>query len=186
MNPDEKSLDEPVINEGEGFYQRWSDRKLASQQPLVAEEQVVEESQPSDEDMPPVDSLNEESDYSGFLSPKVSEQLRQLALRKLFHSTAFNVCDGLDDYAEDFTQFEALGDVITADLRHQMELEEERKKEQELAESEDLSAQDQTQSTSATEPDKEVETPIGGVSSEEQQLPDDSRRDDDINQEIPS
>ncbi|MES9897176.1 MAG: DUF3306 domain-containing protein, partial [Candidatus Thiodiazotropha endolucinida] len=56
-------------------------------------------------------------------SPRVSDQLRQVALRKLFHSAAFNVCDGLDDYAEDFTSFEKLGDVMTADLRHRLEQE---------------------------------------------------------------
>ncbi|MES9942518.1 MAG: DUF3306 domain-containing protein [Candidatus Thiodiazotropha sp. 6PLUC2] len=184
MDRDEKSLDEEKSNQGDGFYSRWSERKLASQQPLVAEAPTVEEPQPSDEDMPPLESLNEESDYSGFLSPKVSEQLRQLALRKLFHGAAFNVCDGLDDYAEDFTQFEALGDVITADLRHQMELEAERKREEEVAESEDQPQPKQTQSTGATESEQE-EAPQDVVSSEER-LSGESGRDDDINQETPS
>ncbi|MCZ6732230.1 MAG: hypothetical protein O7B27_06725, partial [Gammaproteobacteria bacterium] len=40
--------------------------------------------------------------------------------------------DGLDDYDEDFTVFEPLGDTITADMRHQMEREKE-KEEQRLA-----------------------------------------------------
>ena len=83
----------------------------------------------SDADMPPVESLDAESDYSGFLSPRVSDALRQAALRKLFHGTAFNVIDGLDDYAEDFTTFEALGDVITADMKHQIQVEAEKQAE---------------------------------------------------------
>jgi len=78
---------------------------------------------PTDADMPPLETLTADSDYRGFLSPKVSESLRRAALRRLFHGSAFNVIDELDDYAEDFTTFEALGDIVTADMRHQIEVE---------------------------------------------------------------
>ena len=71
----------------------------------------------TDEDMPTVETLDENSDFSGFLSPKVSETLRRQALRKLFHFQQFNITDGLDDYAEDFTHFEKLGDVITHEMK---------------------------------------------------------------------
>ena len=67
-----------------------------------------------DADMPPLDSLGPESDYSGFLSPGVSEELRRLALRKLFHSPLFNVTDGLDDYDDDFTSFAVLREAFHA------------------------------------------------------------------------
>ncbi len=75
----------------------------------------------TDADMPPIESLTEDSDYSVFLSPKVSEALRQQALQKLFGSNSFNVCDGLDDYAEDFTNFAALGDIVTHEMRRMLE-----------------------------------------------------------------
>ncbi len=88
----------------------------------------------TDEHMPPIDSLTEDSDFSGFLSPGVSERLRKQALRKLFGSAGFNIRDGLDDYDDDFRNFAALGDLITSDMRHQMELEEERKRKQDAAE----------------------------------------------------
>jgi hypothetical protein len=78
--------------------------------------------------MPPLESLDETSDYTGFLSEKVSETLRRQALRKLFHSELFNVCDGLDDCADDFTSFAPLGDIVTSDMRHQLALAEERLK----------------------------------------------------------
>ena len=39
----------------------------------------------TDADMPPLESLSADSDFTGFLSPKVSESLRRAALRKLFH-----------------------------------------------------------------------------------------------------
>lgn len=80
-------------------------------------------SEPTDADMPPMDSLTAESDYRGFLSARVSESLRRAALRKLFHSAQFNVIDELDDYAEDFTAFASLGDIVTADMRHRIEIE---------------------------------------------------------------
>ncbi len=53
---------------------------------------------PTDEDMPPVESLDAESDYSQFMSPRVSDSLRRMALRKLFGMSSFNIRDGLDDY----------------------------------------------------------------------------------------
>ena len=82
----------------------------------------------TDEDMPSLDSLGEDSDYSGFLSPGVSEALRRRALRKLFTSAVFNVPDGLDDYDDDFTSFQALGDIVTSDMKHRAEMEAERAK----------------------------------------------------------
>ena len=67
--------------------------------------------------MPPLESLDSDSDYSVFMSPGVSEQLRTLALRKLFHLPAFNITDGLNDYDEDYTQFASLGGVVTHEMK---------------------------------------------------------------------
>jgi hypothetical protein len=132
----------------EPFLTRWSRKKSGADDseahrsveslqpsPLKGELEVQESTDNAplltDADMPPVDSLDEKSDYSGFMSEGVSEQLRQLALRKLFRSAGFNVRDGLDDYDDDFTNFAALGDIITADMKHQMEMAEKRKREKE-------------------------------------------------------
>lgn len=135
----------------EGLLSRWSRRKLeAKRQPeadeaLAAEEerveaavieekpQAVEEPVLTDEDMPPIESLTEDSDYSVFMSPGVSDKLRNLALRKMFHVPAFNIRDGLDEYDEDYTTFEALGDIVTCDMKHQLEMLEKKKKEQQEA-----------------------------------------------------
>ena len=73
--------------------------------------------------LPSIDTLDESSDYSGFLSPDVTEELQRLALRKLFGSARFNVRDGLDDYDDDYRSFESLGNTITAEMRHHMERE---------------------------------------------------------------
>jgi hypothetical protein len=124
--------------DGDGFLARWSRRKVhartatpsapASTQGVTvgpAEAGAVgrepDRKDPTDADMPPLESLTAESDYSGFLSRGVSEGLRRKALSRLFRSPAFNVVDGLDDYAEDFRSFAALGDIVTADMRHRME-----------------------------------------------------------------
>ena len=116
------------------FLSRWSKRKQAVvEQEAQALTEATEAPPPeaerpplTDADMPPLESLNEESDYSGFFSPEVTEELRQLALQKLFRSAVFNVRDGLDDYDDDFTQFEKLGDLMTADLRHRLQMEADR------------------------------------------------------------
>lgn len=76
---------------------------------------------PTDEDMPPLESLDEHSDYSGFMSPRVSAALRKQALRKLFRSQKFNYICELDDYIDDYTSFPALGDIVTADMKHAAE-----------------------------------------------------------------
>ena len=116
-------------NDAEDFLARWSRRKQALREPTPEPDLTLPEDtedQPpalTDADMPPIETLDEESDYSGFMSPKVSEALRKLALRKMFHTAGFNVRDGLDDYDEDFTSFAKLGDLITSDMRFQMEQE---------------------------------------------------------------
>lgn len=125
----------------EGFISRWSRRKHVakggtvekplegSKDELLVEEELIEESSgivaaeedfPTDSDMPPLESLDEDSDYTGFMSPKVSDELRNMALRKLFLGGTFSSRDGLDDYDDDFTSFEKLGDIITAEMRYQM------------------------------------------------------------------
>ena len=131
--------------EDDAFLSRWSRLKQRAESPAELDDDdtplpAETEPQPclTDQDMPPIESLTEESDYSGFLSPEVTEGLRQQALQKLFRSACFNICDGLDDYAEDFTSFEKLGDVMTADLKFRMQQEAERLAEE--AERGDLNA----------------------------------------------
>lgn len=104
---------------------------------LAGEDQQQQEVQQpvlTDEDMEPVEELTEDSDFSKFMSPGVSDELRNLALRKMFHAPIFNIRDGLDEYDGDYTSFEKLGDIITADMRHQMEIEANKKLEQEARE----------------------------------------------------
>ena len=54
--------------------------------------------------MPPVDSLTFDSDFSAFMQPKIDEETKRAALKKLFSDPSFNVMDGLDIYVGDYTQ----------------------------------------------------------------------------------
>lgn len=150
---------------------RWSRRKqavrdeeLSRQTPAdidVTDPPVVAEPrQLCDADMPPLDSLTEDSDYRGFLSPRVSESLRRQALRQLFHGPSFNVRDGLDDYDEEYTHFTGLGDIVTADMRHQLAVEAQRPGEQAAA---GTPEQTQTQSRGGDDGESQVAaTEAGG------------------------
>lgn len=108
--------DEPVQGETEGAElpeHPGEEPASANGNPAAeAEERVM-----TDEDMPDLDTISESTDMSCFFSPGVSEALRKRALRRLFRLPKFNVTDGLDDYNEDFRNFEALGGVITSDMR---------------------------------------------------------------------
>ena len=116
-----------------------------------------EESPPvlTDADMPSLDTLDERSDYSGFLSPGVSDRLRKRALRKLFAAAVFNVRDGLDDYDEDFTWFEPLGDMVTSDMKHQAEVAERRRLEAEEAKLAEAGESGEPQTASEETPEVE-------------------------------
>ncbi len=71
----------------------------------------------SDADMPPIESLDASSDVSDFFNRGVSAALRRAALRQIFKSPVYNVRDGLNDYDDDFTVFEPLGDTVTSDMK---------------------------------------------------------------------
>ncbi|RVU34080.1 DUF3306 domain-containing protein [Hwanghaeella grinnelliae] len=68
---------------------------------------VAEASQdPRDDapDLPDIEDLDGASDYSAFMSDKVSDTVRNMALRKLWRTdSVFANLDGLIDYGEDFT-----------------------------------------------------------------------------------
>ena len=132
----------------EGILSRWSRRKLQDPEINEREDQALDaqvreelekiaaptiEPPPelTDADMPALETLDEDSDYSGFMSSGVSDELRKMALRKLFSAPGFNVRDGLDEYDDDYTKFEKLGDVVTCDMKHQMEMEAMKKLQQE-------------------------------------------------------
>ena len=98
---------------------RWSQRKSAAARevpaapipsPVTSGSAATDVAEPASAPpaeaapLPPVESLTFESDFSAFMQPKVAEDTKRAALRKLFSDPSFNVMDGLDIYVGDYTQ----------------------------------------------------------------------------------
>ncbi|MCQ9375575.1 DUF3306 domain-containing protein [Methyloversatilis sp. XJ19-13] len=118
--------DDPV----RGFLGRWSRLKQqaaagsapADAAPVVVPAADAAASQSESEvPLPPVDSLDFDSDFRGFLGDKVDEGVKRAALKKLFQTGPFNTMDGLDVYIEDFSVFEPLPASMVAQLAHARE-----------------------------------------------------------------
>jgi len=193
----------------DGFLTRWSRRKAradraepsdaaeeAAERPLAARpapesessvpgETVEAEHVQTDEDMPDLDTIDESTDMSGFFSPGVSEELRNQALRRLFRMAKFNITDGLDDYNEDFRNFAPLGDIVTSDMRHRMEMDRAKEESDALAQGEpppaspevDADAETDNEDEGATS-DAPSEAPPGDIDDRRETEGDDDPDDD--------
>jgi hypothetical protein len=101
---------------GQPFLSRWSKLKQQTrEQPPVAQP-PADEAAPAPE-LPAVDELTIDSDFSGFMHPDVDADLRRGALKKLFSDPHFNVMDGLDTYIDDYSKPDPLPAGMLAGLR---------------------------------------------------------------------
>ena len=106
-----------------GFLGRWSRLKTeartadseAPAPPAAPAPAVQPEDAPPE--LPPVESLTIDSDFRGFFHPKVDEDLRRSALRKLFSDPHFNVMDGLDVYIDDYSVSEPIPPEMLAGMK---------------------------------------------------------------------
>ena len=108
----------------------------------------------SDADMPDIQTLDATSDISAFFNRGVSKTLRNAALKHIFGLSAYNVRDGLNDYDEDYTVFEPLGDTVTCDMKFHKERKEKleaERLEQERLEQERLLAEAESESNKELE-----------------------------------
>ena len=108
----------------EAFLDRWSRRK----RDCVQEKKEEESPKPS---LPPVDKLTPESDFTGFMHPKVEDALRRVALKKLFSDPHFNVADPFEAYSGDWTGGEPIPEEMLAALNQAKRLLFDEKKEAE-------------------------------------------------------
>ena len=90
----------------EAFLSRWS--RLKREQPV---EKAAEPDAPAPV-LPPVESLTTDSDFTGFMGPKVKDGLRRLALKKLFQDPHFNIPDPYEPFSGDWT----VGEPITPEF----------------------------------------------------------------------
>jgi hypothetical protein len=97
---------------------RWSRLKEEARQtpPQPAPEKAADPKAPAPE-LPPIDKLTSESDYRAFFHPKVGEDVRRAALKKLFSDPHFNVMDGLDVYIDDYSKTEPIPAAMLAQLK---------------------------------------------------------------------
>jgi hypothetical protein len=120
-----------MAEDKEAFLSRWS--RLKREAP---EEKKLESEAPA---LPPVESLTPESDFADFMHPKVKEELRRLALKKLFSDPHFNIPDPFEAYSGDWTGGEPISPELLATLnqaRTVLFTEEEKKAADEKAEEE--------------------------------------------------
>jgi len=126
-----------MAEDREKFLSRWSRLKSESKDvPQKTEETPA----PA---LPPVEQLTPESDFAGFMHPKVEDALRRVALKKLFSDPHFNVPDPYEAYSGDWTGGEAISEEMLATLNQARTLlfDDQEKKEEKTA-AENLPAQE--------------------------------------------
>ncbi len=173
----------------ESFLARWSRRKQAAQHGPAPQAETGEEAEPPAVDeaaggvaadsaaadpgeagahaeaLPHPDTLAADSDFSAYLTGRVSSAFRRAAMRRLFSQPEFNVKDGLDDYDEDYTQFRSLGETVTAHMRHRAERAHQREQEGPAEREGAAPAEDEPASTPAAredQPSAPTDEPDGG------------------------
>lgn len=78
-------------------------------EPPRAETQPPEDEAVRPEDLPDIETLDYHSDFTLFLRKGVPEELKRLALRKLWRSDPILACrDGLNDYDQDYSELTRL------------------------------------------------------------------------------
>ena len=99
----------------EAFLSRWSRLKKEDQLPVPEEKPVPA--------LPPLDKLTPESDFTGFMHPKVEDALRRTALKKLFRGDPhFNLPDPFEAYSGDWTGGEPIPPEMLATLNQAQQL----------------------------------------------------------------
>jgi hypothetical protein len=123
-----------MAQDKEKFLDRWSRLKNESKELPQAKDETPAPV------LPPVEKLTPESDFTGFMHPKVEDALRRVALKKLFSDPHFNVPDPFEAYSGDWTGGEPIPDEMLKTLNQARTLlfpEEEEKKEDALAKTEE-------------------------------------------------
>jgi hypothetical protein len=121
----------------EGFLRRWARVKATGAEAAIEEKPAAAPPAPVAEAVQPalhtpaqgapaqplptlVDAarLTSDSDFSAFVSPHVGQDVRRLALKKLFADPHFNVLDRLDMYMDDYNKPDPVSAAMLAALDH--------------------------------------------------------------------
>ncbi|HJQ64151.1 MAG TPA: DUF3306 domain-containing protein [Burkholderiales bacterium] len=104
----------------ERFLSRWARLKQKAAHEAPASERTPatpDTARDAPPALPPLEKLTLESDYTGFFHPKVDDNLRRAALKRLFSEPHFNVMDGLDVYIDDYSKPSPLPAEMLATLK---------------------------------------------------------------------
>jgi hypothetical protein len=134
-----------MAEDKEPFLNRWSRLKKE-----VPAEKPAETPKPS---LPPIDKLTPESDFSGFMHPKVEDALRRVALKKLFAGDPhFNLPDLFEPYSGDWNIADPISDEMLSTLNQARTLLLNDEEKQELAKQEAAAAQESAQQPAPEQP----------------------------------
>lgn len=104
------------------FLQRWARLKSQPAAEAVPVEPVTPALAPltsaEKRDLPPVDDLTLESDFSAFMQPEVDAGTRRAAMKKLFMNEHYRTMDMLDVYVDDYSKPELLPAAMLQKLEH--------------------------------------------------------------------
>lgn len=100
------------------FLRRWSRRKREAAVATPVEKAAEKTPAVRPEDLPPVESLTFDSDFSAYLRANIDESLKRAALKKLLHDPRFNIMDGLDTYIDDYSKDDPIPDEMLKKLDH--------------------------------------------------------------------
>ena len=102
-----------MAHENETFLGRWSRLKREERS---EEKKLPEKPETDAPQLPPADQLTAESDFTGFMHPKVEDALRRVALKKLFTDPHFNTPDPFEPFSGDWTVAEPISDELMKTL----------------------------------------------------------------------
>ena len=145
-----------VAEEKEKFLSRWSRLKRENESKLPEKTRESASNETPAPVLPPVEQLTPESDFTGFMHPKVEDALRRVALKKLFSDPHFNVPDPYEPFSGDWTGGEPISEEMLATLNQARTLlfnKEEKKDEQETSANRDAAEPLPEQKTEAKDDD---------------------------------
>jgi hypothetical protein len=102
-----------VAHENETFLGRWSRLKREERS---EEKKLPEQAETEAPPLPPAEELTAESDFTGFMHPKVGDAVRRVALKKLFSDPHFNTPDPFEPFSGDWTNAEPISEELMKTL----------------------------------------------------------------------
>jgi recombination DNA repair RAD52 pathway protein len=133
-----------------GLFSRWSRRKLNKKEPQPEELEQQASQQLDNQQIQPPEEVQHKDDLQhkpleASQQAEIDLQEKQKEIAALFRQPEFNEVDHMNEYDEDFTQFEPLGDIVTTEMKRMLKLAEQKTRPQ--------SDQLIEQATASTEPE---------------------------------